>query len=388
MTPSLVITLLLLTTSYVDALRMTMMQTAKTLPSVGIIGGGPAGLSAAIMLARRGYSDIKVFERLPEPLGPDSPLWVDFTQERSYNIGISGRGQRALRALDLMPAIEKRSADVVGRMDWAPETPLATPREVIYTGKSYVTKVIQRDRLASILLHELRTNPAYSSKITVAFDTACTQVDFLPGDAATGAAQSCRLHLAPTHLTASAADTVPGSSSSSSSIPGSFTLTAGMALGCDGTNSALREAMAAASQGRLSVRRYEDKNVRVYRTIPLHFSPKQRTDLNWSARTKSDVNLDALPTKGGPMLGEGLLVVSVSVCVWVCVCVLSWPRHASVTHWCLAQSRPHIPVCFTRHSHDMHNSQYNIYTHTRIHAYTYTHPCTHTYLYNQPLTLT
>jgi len=57
------------------------------------------------------------------------------------------------------------------------------------------------------------------------------------------------------------------------------------------------------------VKRYDDNNVRVYRTIPMHF-PKStkdaknwRKDLNYSARTKSDINLDALPTKEGIYLG-------------------------------------------------------------------------------------
>jgi hypothetical protein len=51
--------------------------------------------------------------------------------------------------------------------------------------------------------------------------------------------------------------------------------------------------------------------VRVYRTIPLHFpkgkedkgGKKWRGDLNYSVRTKSDINIDALPTKEGPYYG-------------------------------------------------------------------------------------
>jgi hypothetical protein len=50
----------------------------------------------------------------------------------------------------------------------------------------------------------------------------------------------------------------------------------------------------------------------VYRTIPLHFpkgsnvdklGKKWRGDLNYSVRTKSDINIDALPTKEGPYYG-------------------------------------------------------------------------------------
>lgn len=61
---------------------------------------------------------------------------------------------------------------------------------------------------------------------------------------------------------------------------------------------------------------YEDKNIRVYRTVPIRFTEtytqtvnnnvevkKRRKDLNYSSRTKSDINLDALPTKEGLYLG-------------------------------------------------------------------------------------
>lgn len=207
------------------------------LPSVSIIGGGPSGLSAAIMLARRGYTNIRVFERLPEPMQPDDPRWTDFRQERSYCIGISGRGQRALRALDVMGAIEKHSTDVVGRMDWSPESKSGAPREVIYTGKSYTTKVIQRDRLAAILLHELRHNDAYKSRVTVQFNMACQQVDFIkppPSSQAGGdqesssSSSSCLLHL------------------TSSDAVGELIIESPFVLGCDGTASALRDAMALA----------------------------------------------------------------------------------------------------------------------------------------------
>lgn len=45
--------------------------------STVIIGSGPTGLFTSIMLARRGWSNIKVFDRLERPAPPDSPLWGD-----------------------------------------------------------------------------------------------------------------------------------------------------------------------------------------------------------------------------------------------------------------------------------------------------------------------
>jgi hypothetical protein len=43
--------------------------------------------------------------------------------------------------------------------------------------------------------------------------------------------------------------------------------------------------------------RFEDTNARVYKIMPLQLPASWRKDLNYSARTQSGVNLDALPTK-------------------------------------------------------------------------------------------
>lgn len=70
----------------------------KTL-RVAIVGGGPAGLLTAIMLAKMGYSGIEVFEKREKPAAPSDKIWSDVDSpefKRSYNIGIGGRGQRVL----------------------------------------------------------------------------------------------------------------------------------------------------------------------------------------------------------------------------------------------------------------------------------------------------
>jgi len=80
-----------------------MAASLKLKSSPVVIGGGPTGLTSAIMLARRGYSNIKVLDRLAEPAHPDdTSIWGNFDRERSYNIGISGRGQNTLRQFGLM----------------------------------------------------------------------------------------------------------------------------------------------------------------------------------------------------------------------------------------------------------------------------------------------
>lgn len=43
---------------------------------------------------------------------------------------------------------------VLGRLDWSPGN-VDAPKELIFSGKSYNTEVIQRDRLVATLLQEV-----------------------------------------------------------------------------------------------------------------------------------------------------------------------------------------------------------------------------------------
>ena len=65
-----------------------------------IVGGGPTGLACAIALARRGWGNIEVWERLAKPPSSDSSVWGDAS--RSYNVGLSGRGQAVLKDLGVL----------------------------------------------------------------------------------------------------------------------------------------------------------------------------------------------------------------------------------------------------------------------------------------------
>jgi hypothetical protein len=83
-----------------------------------IVGSGPAGLACAIMLAKRGWSNIQVYDRLGEPPAITSDEWKD--AERSYLIGLNGRGQTALKALGVFDEVDALCADVTGRREWTP----------------------------------------------------------------------------------------------------------------------------------------------------------------------------------------------------------------------------------------------------------------------------
>lgn len=87
--------------------------------STAIVGGGPTGLAVALMLARRGYRDITVLERLREPPPPASEEWGN--PERSYNLGIGARGQTSLAKIG--------AADRV--LSWCADAVVSTPPRVL-----------------------------------------------------------------------------------------------------------------------------------------------------------------------------------------------------------------------------------------------------------------
>ena len=60
---------------------------------VVIIGGGPAGLGAALMLAKRGWTDITVLEKRPSA--------NYYEPDKSFSYQIDGRGQKLTDLLGL-----------------------------------------------------------------------------------------------------------------------------------------------------------------------------------------------------------------------------------------------------------------------------------------------
>ncbi|MDJ0799493.1 MAG: NAD(P)/FAD-dependent oxidoreductase [Calothrix sp. MO_167.B12] len=65
--------------------------------NVVIIGGGPAGLGAALMLAKRGWEDIKVIEQRPT---------ADYYEpDKSFSYQIDGRGQKLTDLLEITPKL-------------------------------------------------------------------------------------------------------------------------------------------------------------------------------------------------------------------------------------------------------------------------------------------
>ena len=253
--------------------------------TAAVVGAGPAGLLTSIMLARRGWN-VEVIDQLSAPLPPADPSWG--VGERSYQLGLNGRGQRALAEYGCMERVDRYAASVRGRLNFAengkPSFTLFKPPGEAGADKSYVTRVMQRDRLQACLLEEARQYP----RITIAHGRTCVGID-LSGEKP---------------VLESAAVGGSGGSAAADSTPRQ--LEAELIVGADGISSKVRAALEADGSGRTRAVRFAEVNERRYKTIPLH--PERvngtRTDLGWGCRNKTlELGMDALPTKEGTMVG-------------------------------------------------------------------------------------
>ena len=147
--------------------------------SAVIVGAGPTGLVTAIMLARRGWKNIRVLEKRNKPeKANNTDVWGD--PQRSYNIGLSARGQLALQRYDLLDVATEYAKRVKGRCDFDKD---GKPVEKLVQ-KKFDTQVIPRDRLVAAFLEEVERN--YSDAITVEHGLAVNSCTFSEsGDKAT-----------------------------------------------------------------------------------------------------------------------------------------------------------------------------------------------------------
>ena len=272
-------------------------------PSV-IVGGGPAGLAAAIMLARKGCPSIKVLDRLPPPAAVDNEeVWSDTA--RHYLVGLGGRGQNALKAIDCWDnVVEPFCATVVGRKDWSPGASMDEGVERIFTDRPYLTRVIPRDRMVSCLYEHAKS--AYGGAIEIQHGIEVADVRWETTDSdEQRAVITCEPCGAESEAEECEAD----------GAAGRFELSTELLIGADGTRRTIANAMEtddASRPGllapfrRFKVKRFVDTSVRVYKTVPLDFPKKWRRDINYSCRTSS-INFDALPTLDGKYCGVLLI---------------------------------------------------------------------------------
>lgn len=143
--------------------------------NVLIVGGGPAGLATALMLAKRGWSNITVLEQR---------VAADYYEpDKAFNYLIDGRGQKLIEYLEITDHLIQAGVPTKElyltfiQADGSRKTlnlPIIDPnRKTAYW--------ISRKSFVLLLYQEIVEK--WSDKITVFFQTKCTQISRIASDA-------------------------------------------------------------------------------------------------------------------------------------------------------------------------------------------------------------
>lgn len=291
-----------------------------------VVGGGPAGLLTAIMLAQKygpGERTIHVYDRLgTPPNADDAAFWSEVA--KFYLIGLGPRGQKALNQFNVWNEVEQRCVAVVGRKDWAPDDTQGTERIFNRKEKRVTTQVLPRDKLVGVLYQHILEN--YADRIKLNFGYEVQPLDFDYNDGTSVLIQVAKCSEEVTRLNPSSVKTATEEAIDVICDTENYSLlSTDFLVAADGTVRTFANAIERADQEQRSkmnplrrwlwagppfrVRRYVDDNQRVYKTIPMKLPPGWRGDLNYSARTKGGgINYDALPAdKNGNYCGVLLL---------------------------------------------------------------------------------
>jgi kynurenine 3-monooxygenase len=147
-----------------------------TEPTFTIIGAGLAGSLMAIYAARRGFP-VVVYERRDDPRTPGA---ID--AKRSINLGLSERGLRALREVDLLETLADRIAPMRGRVVHHPDGGLSF--QAYGTSEEQILRSVLRSDLNAALISR-----AEDLGVKFCFDTRLRRLDLDRGVAFVGDAE-------------------------------------------------------------------------------------------------------------------------------------------------------------------------------------------------------
>ncbi|AFY33088.1 NAD(P)/FAD-dependent oxidoreductase [Calothrix sp. PCC 7507] len=143
-------------------------QKSQTAKNVLIVGGGPAGLATALMLAKRGWKNITVLEQR---------VAADYYEpDKSFNYLIDGRGQKLIDFLGLSDELSKIS--VPSQKFYLTFIPANGSRKTldlpIIDPNRKTAYWLPRKAFVLLLYQEIERN--WQDSITVLFNTKCVQI--------------------------------------------------------------------------------------------------------------------------------------------------------------------------------------------------------------------
>lgn len=141
---------------------------------VVIVGGGPAGLTTALMLANRGYGNIVVLEKY------NSDDY--YKSDRSYSYTIDGRGQKILEKLGLKEELSKigvpRKELIITRIK--PDGTKETSSSAGSDPKRQTSYFVSRQAFLLMLFQEIKTH--WLEQIKIQFGCQCLEIKKITED--------------------------------------------------------------------------------------------------------------------------------------------------------------------------------------------------------------